>query len=133
MNAKTITTWIAQHKVRTALIALGIIVLTFDWFAIPRLIIMMVLPFFVLLLPLLLLAVPITIIVIFLRRRSRSQQAQQVMQGFTPAQAAPQEYPEATPQAAPQRRLTDQEVMDMYERYPERFEGVDLGDEIDRD
>ena len=126
MNAKAITTWITQHRIRTALIALGVVLLAWDWFAIPRLIIMILLPLVVLLLPLLLLATPVAILLVFLRRRARPQQA---VQGYIPnVQATPQDYPEA----APQRRLTAQEVADMYERYPERFEGVDLGDEFDR-
>lgn len=127
MSTKAVTTWIAQHKVRTALLALAFIVLVWDWFAIPRLIIMMILPLVVLALPLLFLAAPIVVVVLILRRRSRAQQDQATIVIPDPAEA----YPEATPQDAP-RRLTQQELMDMYERYPERFEGVDFGDEIDR-
>lgn len=129
MNTKNITAWIAQNKGKTALIALGIIVLTFDWFAIPRIIIMMVMPIFVFLIPLALLASPFIVLVLFLRRRSRAQQAaQQAENSFTLPDPT---VPQAEPQAAP-RRLTEPEIMDMYERFPERFEGVDLGDEIDR-
>lgn len=128
MNAKTITTWIAQHRIRTALIALGVVLLAWDWFAIPRLIIMIVLPLVILFLPLLFIAVPAFIVVLVLRRRARAKEA---AEGYIP-NLAPQAYPEALPQEAPRRRLTEQELMDLYERYPERFEGVDLGDEIDR-
>lgn len=133
MNAKTITTWIAQHRIRTALIALGVVLLAWDWFAIPRLIIMILLPLVLLLLPLLLFAAPVVVLVLFLRRRARAQQAVQGyapnVQGYAPnVQATPQDYPEA----APQRRLSAQEVADLYERHPERFESVDLGDEFDR-
>lgn len=124
MNTKTITTWIAQHRVRAVLIALGVVLLAWDWFAIPRLIIMMILPFTLLLLPLLLIAAPIAIIVIVFRRRAAARAA---TEDYTPAM--PQQ---AGPQALPPRRPTEQELMDLYERYPERFEGVDLGDEIDR-
>lgn len=128
MNTKTITTWIAQHRIRTALIALGVVLLAWDWFAIPRLIIMIVLPLVILFLPLLFIAVPVFIVVLVLRRRARAKEA---AEGYIP-NLAPQAYPEALPQEAPRRRLTEQELMDLYERYPERFEGVDLGDEIDR-
>lgn len=128
MNTKTITTWIAQHRVRAALIALGVVLLAWDWFAIPRLIIMMILPLVILALPLLFIAVPVLIIVLVFRRRARAKEA---AEGYAP-HLAPQAYPEALPQEAPHRRLTEQELMDLYERHPERFEGVDLGDEIDR-
>lgn len=128
MNAKTITTWIAQHRVRTALIALGVILLAWDWFAIPRLLIAMFLPFFFLSLPLIFLGAPVVALVLFFRKRAQARAAAE-HHGFNPQ--AQQAYPEALPQQAP-RRLTEQELVDMYERYPERFEGVDLGDEFDR-
>lgn len=129
MNAKTITTWIAQHRIRAALIALGVVLLVWDWFAIPRLIIMMILPLVILALPLLFIGVPVLILVLAFRRRTRAKEA---AEGYVPNLAA-QAYPEALPQEAPHRRgLTEQELMDLCERYPERFEGVDLGDEIDR-
>lgn len=128
MNAKNITAWIAKNKGKAALIALAILVLSWDWFAIPRLVIAMLLPLVVLSIPLLLLAAPVFALVVFFRRRARAQQAQEGVR--FPDPTTPQ-YPEATPHAAP-RRLTEAEIMDMYERYPERFEGVDMGDEIDR-
>ena len=125
MNTKTITTWIAQHKGRTALIALAVILLAWDWFAIPRLIIMMALPFVLLSIPLLFIATPVVIVVLILRRRARTKDAEDI-QGIDLNKMP------AAHQQAPRRRLSEQEVMEMYERYPERFEGVDLGDEIDR-
>ena len=129
MNAKTITTWIAQHRVRAALIALGVVVLAWDWFAIPRIIIMMILPLFLLFLPLILIGGPIVVLIVVLRKRAQARAvAQQNMaQGFQP-----NNHPGPQPQQAPQRQPTQQEIMDMYDRYPERFEGMDLPDDIDR-
>lgn len=135
MNAKNITTWIAQHKVRAALIALGILVLVWDWFAIPRLIIAIAMPLAVLSIPLLILASPVIVFMYFRRHRKQSAHVDQAVQGAVayPEQAPVEQYPEAMPQAAPQRRLTEQEIIDLYERRPELFEGADFGDEIERD
>lgn len=127
MNTKNITTWIANHKIRTALIVLGCIILVWDWFAIPRLLLMIALPVFFLLLPLMVIAVPVIAVIIFLKRRARQA-------GPSPV-ASPEAMNPTTPPALPnqgQRRPTSEELMDMYERYPERFEGMDFGDDFPR-
>lgn len=122
MNTKNITAWIAQNKGKAALIALGLAVFVWDWFAVPRLIMALLLPLVIVSIPLLIIGVPVAAVVIYFRRRARQN---------TP-ETIDLDALQAHPQSAPQRRLTEQEIMDMYERYPERFEGVDLGDEIDR-
>lgn len=122
MNTKNITAWIAQNKGKAALIALGLAVFVWDWFAVPRLIMALLLPLVIVSIPLLIIGVPVAAVVIYFRRRARQN---------TP-ETIDLDALQTHPQSAPQRRLTEQEVMDMYERYPERFEGVDLGDEIDR-
>ena len=125
MNTSTITTWIAQHRLRTALIALGFIAMTWDWFAIPRLIIAMILPFALLAAPLILFGAPIFFLVRSLRKRAQSR----VPEDHSINPHIHQEYPEALPQRT-SRPLTEQEFIDVYERYPERFDGVDFGDDV---
>lgn len=126
MNTKNITTWIAQHKGKAALLALAFIIFAWDWFAIPRLIIMILLPLVVLAIPVIFIAAVPVGIWLFLKRRRAQQVAPPFNPNMPPAPPA-SEYPEAAP-----RRLSTAELQDMYERFPERFEGVDFGDDIDR-
>lgn len=126
MNTKNITAWIAQNKGKAALIALGLAVFVWDWFAVPRLIMALLLPLVIVSIPLLIIGVPVAAVVIYFRRRASKNTPETIDLDALQAQG------QTHPQGAPQRRLTEQEIMDMYERYPERFEGVDLGDEIDR-
>lgn len=115
MNTAALTTWIARHKVRTALIALLVVILCWDWFALPQLLLALTLPLVVLTLPLL---IPAAVIYFLVRRLRR------------PRPSAPSLATGRTSDAPAPRPLSALELEQMHEQHPERFDGIDF-DAID--
>ena len=132
-----------ENKLRTALIIFGVLIFCWDWFVLPRLIIAFMLPILFLLLPIVLLAAPIILVVMFVKRRQQAQAAEdarmyQALQSpVIPHHPVPGQHsasyaqPVVPPQPThpPQAHLRNsEEAWNLYESYPEMFEGIDFGD-----
>lgn len=126
MNRHKATTWIANNKAKAILLALAALVCVWDWFAVPRLFMALLLPFVVLSIPLLLLGIPFAVVWMSVKRHKAHQRGQTLFQPTEQGQGVfALDYPQAAPHA-PAQALTGDQLMELYERHPERFDGLDI-------